>query len=112
MLSILSNIPPCPGIKFPKSFIPAVLFMADADKSPIWLNILSVNVINDMYTYDIFIFPNLFIQYVYIKEIIIAPIVPPIDPSIDFFGLIFVNLCFPKFTSYKICKCICSPCCN
>ena len=36
-LSILSNSPPCPGIKLLKSFIPQCLFIADADKSPIWL---------------------------------------------------------------------------
>jgi hypothetical protein len=34
-LSILSNIPPCPGIKSLKSFISTYLFMLDAVKSPI-----------------------------------------------------------------------------
>ena len=34
-LSILSNIPPCPGIKLLKSFISTYLFMLDAAKSPI-----------------------------------------------------------------------------
>ena len=47
-LSILSNIPPCPGIIFPKSFISAVLFIVDADKSPIWPKILKNAVINEI----------------------------------------------------------------
>ena len=49
MLSILSKIPPCPGIRFPKSFIPSVLFNVDADKSPIWLKTLSTAVISPIY---------------------------------------------------------------
>ena len=43
-LSNLSNIPPCPGIKFPKSLISTVLFILDAAKSPNWLNILNIQV--------------------------------------------------------------------
>lgn len=77
ILSILSKIPPCPGIKFPKSFIPSVLFSVDADKSPIWLNMLNRAVIPAIYKYEIDKPPNLFIQYVYISESNIAPIVPP-----------------------------------
>ena len=77
MLSILSKIPPCPGIKLPKSFIPSVLFNVDADKSPIWLKTLNTAVISPMYKYEIDSPPNLFIQNVYISEINIAPIVPP-----------------------------------
>lgn len=34
-LSNLSSIPPCPGIKLLKSFIPLYLFILDAAKSPI-----------------------------------------------------------------------------
>ena len=34
-LSTLSTIPPCPGIKSLKSFIPAYLFILDAERSPI-----------------------------------------------------------------------------
>ena len=34
-LSILSSIPPCPGMMSPKSFIPQYLFILDAAKSPI-----------------------------------------------------------------------------
>ena len=30
-----------------------------------------------------------------------APTVPPIQPSIDLFGLTFVNLCFPNFFPVK-----------
>lgn len=60
MLSILSNIPPCPGIRLPKSFIPTVLFNVDADKSPIWLKILNKPVINAIYKYEIDNPPNLF----------------------------------------------------
>ena len=77
MLSILSKIPPCPGIRFPKSFIPSVLFNVDADKSPIWLKRLSTAVISPMYKYEIDNPPNLFMKNVYIKDINIAPIVPP-----------------------------------
>jgi hypothetical protein len=33
-LSILSKIPPCPGIKFPESFTELVLFINDSNKSP------------------------------------------------------------------------------
>ena len=36
-LSILSNIPPCPGIKLLKSLISQYLFTLEAAKSPIWL---------------------------------------------------------------------------
>ncbi len=32
--SILSNMPPCPGIKLPESFTPASLLYADSMKSP------------------------------------------------------------------------------
>lgn len=77
MLSILSKIPPCPGIRFPKSFIPSVLFNVDADKSPIWLKTLSTAVISPIYKYEIDSPPNLFMQRVYISEINTAPIVPP-----------------------------------
>ena len=35
ILSILSNIPPCPGIIFPKSFISTYLFILETAKSPI-----------------------------------------------------------------------------
>ena len=77
MLSILSKIPPCPGIRFPKSFIPSVLFSVDADKSPIWLKMLSPAVINPIYKYEIDNPPNLFIKNVYINEINTVPIVPP-----------------------------------
>lgn len=77
MLSILSKIPPCPGIRFPKSFIPSVLFSVDADKSPIWLKMLSPAVISPIYKYEIDSPPNLFMQRVYISEINTAPIVPP-----------------------------------
>ena len=77
MLSILSNIPPCPGIKFPKSFIPTVLFILDADKSPNWLQILKATAINDINTYDIFKPTYLFIHTAYIKAIITEPRVPP-----------------------------------
>lgn len=45
-LSNLSSIPPCPGIKFPKSLISTVLFIVDADKSPNWLSILKRIVIS------------------------------------------------------------------
>ena len=71
------KIPPCPGIRFPKSFIPSVLFSVDADKSPIWLKMLSPAVINPIYKYEIDNPPNLFIKNVYINEINTAPIVPP-----------------------------------
>ena len=52
MLSILSSIPPCPGSKFPKSFISIVLLMLDADKSPIWLKTLNISPIKAIYKYD------------------------------------------------------------
>ena len=32
----------------------------------------------------------------YIKANIVAPTVPAIHPSIDFFGLTLLNLCFPN----------------
>ncbi len=54
MLSILSNIPPCPGNIFPKSFIPTVLFIAEAEKSPIWLSILKKTPIIAINQYCIF----------------------------------------------------------
>lgn len=57
--------------------MPAVLFIVEADKSPIWLNILNNTVIKLIYKYETLKFPNLFINIVYIIEIIIAPIVPP-----------------------------------
>ena len=38
MLSNLSNIPPCPGIKEPLSFISNFLFIKDSSKSPITAN--------------------------------------------------------------------------
>ena len=112
MLSILSNIPPCPGIRFPKSFIPTVLFMVEADKSPIWLRMLSNPVINPIYKYEIDSPPNLFIQNVYIKEINIAPNVPPYTSFYRFFRTYFTEFMSSKFRSNEICTCISSPCSN
>ena len=64
MLSILSNIPPWPGIKSLKSFTPTYRFILDADKSPNCANILNNTAIPEIAMYDISIFPNLLIQYV------------------------------------------------
>ena len=44
MLSNLSNIPPCPGIKLEKSFVLYYLFIEENTKSPIWPNIVRINV--------------------------------------------------------------------
>ena len=45
-----------------------------------------------------------FITYVYITIATTAPIVPPIHPSIDFLGLILLNLCFPIAFPVKYAK--------
>ena len=37
----------------------------------------------------------------YVSCISIAPIVPAIHPSMDFLGLILLNLCFPKYFPIK-----------
>jgi len=95
ILSILSNIPPCPGIISPKSFIFVNLFILDAAKSPIWLKTLKSIVIPSIAKYDIFKSANLFISIVYTILNITAPTIPPILPYTDFLGLIGVNLCFP-----------------
>ena len=51
--------------------------------------------------YDISKPANLFIASVYISAIITDPKVPPMHPSIDFLGLISVNLCFPNLLPTK-----------
>ena len=54
-----------------------------------------------MYIYDISNPTNLFKANAYNKASIIEPTVPPIHPSIDFFGLILLNLCFPNLHPTK-----------
>ena len=52
-LSILSNNPPCPGIKLLKSFIPVNLLMLDAAKSQNCPIILRTVETTNTFTYDI-----------------------------------------------------------
>ena len=47
-------------------------------------------------------YQNAYIEFnVYINAIITAPIIPAIEPSIDFLGLILLILCFPNLFPIK-----------
>ena len=94
-LSILSNIPPCPGIKLLKSLISTYLFILDAEKSPICPTILNTIDIKIVFIYENCIWKNVLNIYVNSNDKHIAPIIPPKHPSIVLFGLILLNLCFP-----------------
>ena len=93
ILSILSSIPPCPGIILEKSLILYALLIAEKNKSPILPTILKKSVIKVIWyiliVLDITVIKN-------IVPINVPTIVPPINPSIVFLGDISSNsLCLP-----------------
>ena len=65
-LSILSNNPPCPGIKLLKSFIPVNLLILDAAKSPNCPIIPNSTDTINTFRYAISKFKNLSIYYLYL----------------------------------------------
>ena len=86
MPSNLSNIPPCPGKKFPVSFIFAFLFRNEKNRSPNW------------HAKDVEILKNKTLRSILLViKNIKPPIVKkekknePIDPDMVFLGLILVN---------------------
>ena len=95
--SILSNIPPCPGMKWPESLISIVRFTIDSNRSP---NVPNTTTNNDMIAilrmlsgaknHAMAIPPNM------------AIIPPPIAPSHVFLGDSLSNsLCLPIVIPHK-----------
>ena len=89
-----SKTPPCPGIKLPESFTPALLLSIDSERSPIVAVITIISAKNIHSRNDnCNCLNNNDKRYAAIK----AKSNPPANPSQVFLGEILSNnLCFPK----------------
>ena len=87
-LSRLSRIPPWPGIKVPESLIPEPLFNTDSNKSPTcaMIDIIKPRESNSL--------KDKFNQFFKANVAAMPNIIPPIDPSMVFLGLILGNILF------------------
>ena len=88
----------------PKSFIPVYLFIADAERSPIWASIEPTTPLATQTTivFISFIAKRESMKLPYIKANKVAVSIPPIEPSIVFLGLnVGISLCFPMAIPVK-----------
>ena len=100
MLSNLSNIPPWPGIIKPKSFMPVILLILEAVKSPSWAT-MDPKKDNKTNLYK----GNSLKYLAKIKVNKTAPNIPPTEPSTVLLGLnLGQSLVFPNKLPDKYAK--------